>query len=159
MFDKLQLTDICFIIFILQLTLKVILNLRQDEEEFYKTILHPSDVILARGVEGVDAMEVDKDDLEEAEALASFAEKDGVFDKALATEVEKVPFKRRKLVNTKLRDFTNPFGKQFKVNDPCEIDPLRPYDKDQFKNFLKWLDGKVDNKNLNDLRVGDGNVQ
>ena len=75
-----------FVIFILQLTLKVVLNLRQDEEEFYKTILHPIDVILTRGVEGVDAIEVDNDDLEEAEATTSFVEKAGVFDKAPAAE-------------------------------------------------------------------------
>ena len=62
------------------------LNLRGDEEEFYKSILHPTDVILVRGVEGVEAMEVDKDDLEEAETVASFAEKAGVFDKAPAAE-------------------------------------------------------------------------
>ena len=64
----------------------MVLNQRLDEEEFYKTILHPTDDILARGVEGVDAIEVDKDDLEEAEAATSFAEKTGVFDKALAAE-------------------------------------------------------------------------
>ena len=45
------------------------------------------------------------------------------------------------------------------MNDHCEIDSLRPYNKDQFKHFNKWLDGKVDNENLIDLRVGDGDVQ
>ena len=45
--------------------MKPVLNLRQEEVEFYNTIAPPTDVILRRG-EGVDVMEVDKDDLEEA---------------------------------------------------------------------------------------------
>ena len=64
----------------------MVLNPRQDEKEFYKTILHPTDVILARSVESVNPMEVDKDDLEEAEAAASFTEKARVFDKVSAAE-------------------------------------------------------------------------
>ena len=64
----------------------MILNPRLDEEEFNKTILHPTNDILATGVDGVDAMEVDMDDLEEAEVAASFAEKIRVFDKVLAAE-------------------------------------------------------------------------
>ena len=75
------------------------------------------------------------------------------------SEMEKVSFKRRKLVNTKLRDFTNSSRKQFKVNDPCEIDSLRPYDKCQFKHFNKWLDRKVYNKKPIDLMVGNGEVE
>ena len=71
----------------MQITLKVVLNSRHDGEEFYTKILHPKDVILASGVEGVDAMEVDKDDLEEAEAAASFAEKVGVFISAPPIEI------------------------------------------------------------------------
>ena len=66
--------------------LKVVLNPRQDKEEFYNTILHHTDFILARGVEGIDAMEVNKDDLEEAKVATSFAKKAGVFDKAPAAE-------------------------------------------------------------------------
>ena len=77
----------------------------------------------------------------------------------LTSKMEKLPFKRRKVANTKLRDFTNPSSEQCKVSDLCEIDSQRPYDKERFKNFMKWLDGKVDNKNLIDLRIGDGNVQ
>ena len=77
LFDKSRLT---YNIFILQLTLKVVLCSRQDEEEFYKKIIHPTYVILARDVEGVDAIEVDKDDLEKAEALVTFVEKARVFD-------------------------------------------------------------------------------
>ena len=64
----------------------MVLNPRQDKEEFYKKIIHPTDVILARGVEDVDAMEVEKDGLEEAKAAVSFTEMVGVFDKAPATE-------------------------------------------------------------------------
>ena len=76
-----------------------------------------------------------------------------------ALEIDKVSFKRRNLVNTKLRDFTNPSRKQLKVNDPCEINLLRLYDKDQFKHFNKWLDGKVDNKKPIDISVSDGDVK
>ena len=64
----------------------MVLNSRPDKEEFYKIILYPTDGILARGVEGAKAMEVDKEDLEEVEVTASFAEKTGVFDKAPAVE-------------------------------------------------------------------------
>ena len=68
-------------------TLKVVLNPRPDEEEFYNTILHYTHDILDRGVDNEDAqMEVDKKYLEEAEAIASFAEKTRVFDKALPAE-------------------------------------------------------------------------
>ena len=70
----------------MQITLKVVLNLRQDEEEFYKKILHPTNVIVASGVEGVNAIEVEKDDLEEAEAIVSFVEKARVFTSAPPTE-------------------------------------------------------------------------
>ena len=73
--------------------------------------------------------------------------------KVPASEIENVSFKRRKLVNTKLKDFTNSFGKQFKVNDPYGVDPLCPYDKDQFQKFNKWLEGKVDNKKPIELGV------
>ena len=66
--------------------MKVVLNPRQNEKEFYKTILHPTNVILTRGVEGVHAIKVDKDELEEFEVAASFVEKVGVFDKAPAAE-------------------------------------------------------------------------
>ena len=53
--------------------------------------------------------------------------------KVPASEMENVSFKRRKLVNVKLKEFTNQSGKQFKVNDPCDIDLVCPYNKDQFK--------------------------
>ena len=65
--------------------MKPVLNPRQEEVEFYSTSVPPTDVILRRG-EGVDIMEVDKDDLEEAEDAVSFAENAGVFDKALDEE-------------------------------------------------------------------------
>ena len=71
----------------MQLTLKVVLNQRPNEVEFYNTILHSTHDILVRDVDNEDAqMEVDKEDLEEAETAASFAEKIGVFDKAPAAE-------------------------------------------------------------------------
>ena len=54
----------------------------------------------------------------------------------------------------KLKEFTNPSSKQFKVNDPCDVDPLHPYDKDQLKRFNKWLKEKVDNTKLIELEVG-----
>ena len=47
-----------------------------------------------------------------------------------ASKMENVLFKQRKLVNTKLKDFTNSSSEQFKVNDLCDVNPLRPYDKD-----------------------------
>ena len=50
--------------------------------EFYNTILHSTHDILTRAVDNDDAkMEVDKEDLEETEAIAAFPEKAGVFDK------------------------------------------------------------------------------
>ena len=62
----------------MQLTLKVVLNLRPDEEGFYNTILHCTHDILTKGVDNEDAqMEVNTHDLEEAEAAVSFAEKTG----------------------------------------------------------------------------------
>ena len=61
--------------------MKPVLNPRQEEVEFYSPTVTPTDVILRRG-EDVDVMEVDKDDLDEAKATASFAEKAGFFDKA-----------------------------------------------------------------------------
>ena len=82
----------------MQLVLKVVLNLMLDEEGFSNTILHSTHDILARGVDNEDAqMEVDKEDLEEAKAAASFAEKTVVYDKAPTIEstspVEKHPLK------------------------------------------------------------------
>ena len=73
-------------------------------------------------------------------------------------EVEKGNFKWRKRPNTKLADFTNPSSKKFKVNDPCEIDPLRPIDNEQLKNFMKWLDGKIENKKHIDVKTCDEDV-
>ena len=75
-----------------------------------------------------------------------------------ASEMETVPFKRRKIVNVNLKEFTNSFDKQFKVNDPCDVDPLRLYYKDQFKKFNKWLEGKVDNTKSIELGVGAGDM-
>ena len=72
-------------LFFWQLTVKQVLNPKMEEVEFYNTIIPFTDVILRRG-EGVDVMEVDKDDLEEVEAATSFVEKAGVFDKALDIE-------------------------------------------------------------------------
>ena len=63
-------------------------------------------------------------------------------------EVEKVNYKRKQRPNTNLAEVSNPSYKKFKVNDPCEINPLRPIDNDQLKYFMKWLDGKVEKKNL-----------
>ena len=58
--------------------------------EFYNIILHSTHDILARGIDNDDAqMEVDKEDLKEAKAVAVFVEKTGVFDKALP--VDKAP--------------------------------------------------------------------
>ena len=59
----------------------------------------------------------------------------------LDAEVEKAKFKRRKHPPTKFKDFTNPSGKKFKVNDPCEIDPLRPIEPEQLIFFLNgWTE-------------------
>ena len=41
--------------------MKVVLNPRQDEVDSFDTIVHPIDDILGSSVDGVDAMEVDKD--------------------------------------------------------------------------------------------------
>ena len=70
------------------MTIKVDLNPRKDDEEFYNSIGTHTDVILYRG-EGVDIMEVDKDILEEATVAASFAEQTRIFDKA--PDVESAP--------------------------------------------------------------------
>ena len=59
-------------LFFWQLTVKQVLNPKQEEVEFYNTIIPFTDVILRRG-EGVDVMEVDKDNLEEAATATSFA--------------------------------------------------------------------------------------
>ena len=68
-------------LFFWQLIVKPVLNSRQEEAEFYNTIVTPTDVILRKG-EGVDVMKVDKDNLEEAAAVASSVEQARVFDKA-----------------------------------------------------------------------------
>ena len=74
----------------MQLTLKVVLNPRPNEVEFYNILLHSPHDILARGVGNDDAqMEVDKKDLDEAKAEAFFVEKTGVFDKA--PPADKIP--------------------------------------------------------------------
>ena len=71
----------------MQLTLKVVLNPSPNEEGFYNTILHCTDDILARGVDNEDAqIEVDKEDVEEPEAVVSIVEKTGVFYKAPIAE-------------------------------------------------------------------------
>ena len=74
-------------------------------------------------------------------------------------KVEKAKFKRRKQPITKFRDFTNPSGKKFKVNDPCKIDSLRPIDNGKLKNFMKLLDGRVKNKTLIYVKTCDKDVQ
>ena len=66
---------------ILQITVKAVLNPRQDEVESFDTIVHPADDILGTNIDGVDAMVVDKDDLEETEAATDYADKAGVFNK------------------------------------------------------------------------------
>ena len=74
-----------------------------------------------------------------------------------ASKMENVQFKQRKIVkNMRLKEFTNPSGKQFKVNDPCGADPLCPYDNDQFKSFNKWLAGLVDNTKSIELGLVQG---
>ena len=52
----------------------VVLNPRPDEQTFYNAILSNPHDILARGVEDytIAKMQVDKEDLEEAEAAATF---------------------------------------------------------------------------------------
>ena len=57
----------------MQMTVKVVLNPRKEDAEFYKSIITPRDVIHRRG-EGVDVMEVDNDILEEVATATSFAE-------------------------------------------------------------------------------------
>lgn len=56
------------------------------------------------------------------------------------------------------KQFTNPSSKLFKVSDPCQVDPLNPYDKDQFKSFNKCYTGVVDNSMPIELKVGTGYV-
>ena len=73
-------------------------------------------------------------------------------------EVQNVQFKRRKIGNVRLKEFINPLGKQFRVNDLCEIEPLRPYNKDQFKSFNKWFAGVVDNTKPIEMGVGSGDI-
>ena len=70
--------------------------------------------------------------------------------------VAHVQFKRRKIGNVRYKDF--PSSKKFKVNDPCEMDLLRPYAKGKFKSFNKWLAGVVDNSMPIGLGVGSGDV-
>ena len=70
------------------------------------------------------------------------------------TDVAHVRFKRRNIGNVRYKDFTNSSGKKFKVNDPCEVDPLSPYDKDQFKSSNKWLARVADNSMPNELGLG-----
>ena len=77
----------------------------------------------------------------------------------LDAEVEKTKFKQRNRPNNKFRDFTNPFDKKFKVNDPCKIDSLRPIGNRKLKNFMKLLDGKVKNKTLIYVKTCDKDVQ
>ena len=67
----------------MQLTLKVVLNPRPSEVEFYNTILYSTHDILVKSTDDDDAqIEVDKEDLKEVEAATAFAEKNGIFDKA-----------------------------------------------------------------------------
>ena len=73
-------------------------------------------------------------------------------------EVEKAKFKWRKHPPTKFKDFTNPSEKKFKVDDPCEIDPLHSIESDQLIFFFKWLDGNVENKNYINLKSCDAKV-
>ena len=75
------------------------------------------------------------------------------------SDVEKRKFKQRKHPPTKLKDFTNVSGKKLKVNDAYEVDPLCPIDPEQLKDFHKWLDGKVKNKNYIDLKTCDAKVE
>ena len=65
---------IAFFFFLMQPTLMVVLNPRPDEQTFYNAILSNPHDILARGVEDytIAKMQVDKEDLEEAEAAATF---------------------------------------------------------------------------------------
>ena len=74
------------------------------------------------------------------------------------SEVEYVQFKRRRICNVRYKEYTNPLGKQFKVNDPCEVVPPRLYYKDQFKSFNKWLADVVDNTIPIELGVGSGDI-
>ena len=74
----------------MQLTLKVILNSRLDEQTFYNYILSSPHDILTRGVEDDATIEiqVDKEDLEKAKVTTSFVEKEGLFHtKPLVNEV------------------------------------------------------------------------
>ena len=73
-------------------------------------------------------------------------------------EVEKGNSKHKQLLNTNLPEVANPPCKKFKVNDPCEINPLRPIDNDQLKHFMKWLDGKVENKKSINMKLADANM-
>jgi hypothetical protein len=67
-----------------------------------------------------------------------------------------VKFKRRKFPNKRLADFTNPSGKRFKVNDPCKPDPMRQYDKSEYKTFNKWLADLIPMIASIDIGVGSG---
>ena len=75
-----------------------------------------------------------------------------------SSEIEHVQFKSRRIGNVRYKEYTNPLGKQFKVNDLCEMDPLRLYDKDQFKSFNKWLAGVVDNTMPIEMEVGSEDI-
>ena len=73
-------------------------------------------------------------------------------------EVEHIQFKKKKIGNIGYKEYTNLLGKQFKVNDPYEVDPLRPYDKNQLRSFNKWLESIVDNSMPIKFGVGSGDV-
>ena len=69
------------------------------------------------------------------------------------SDMEHVQFKRKKFGNVRYREYTNPSGQQFKVSDPCDVDLLCPYDKDEFICLNKWLVGLVDNSQPIELGV------
>lgn len=73
-------------------------------------------------------------------------------------DVKNLVFKRRKIPSKRLKEYTDPSGKKFKLNDPCIPNPLRPYEKNEFNTFNKWLAGMLPNMQFIDLAVGDGDI-
>ncbi|XP_062080708.1 uncharacterized protein LOC133785494 [Humulus lupulus] len=71
-----------------------------------------------------------------------------------------VEFKRRRVPTKRIfgAEFTDPTRKKRKektiVTDPCEINPLHPYDKKQMRRFKKWVIGLKENDKPISLLVG-----
>ncbi|MDP0983517.1 hypothetical protein, partial [Klebsiella variicola] len=54
-----------------------------------------------------------------------------------------------------LVDFTNPSGKQFKLTDPVNINPLERHDNELFTKVVEWMESsKPDQMEKIDVMTG-----